>query len=220
MRLLLSAAVGVLCASVTFGQEDFKAKERREKAFAGLKKVGAVIVIDETKKDLPVVRVELRGPKVTDEEVALLRAFPYLESLSICQTRITDDGLRHLQYFKKLHTLMLTYNQIGDRGMPYLGELGKLEVLGLSYTKVGDKGALVIRNMASLQTLYLSHTKITDAGAVALKRLTNLKELYLNGTDITSKTVEAFKGTGLLTLSYVGTRAVVGEVDTYHKKTP
>src|SRR5260370_380573 len=112
--------------------------EERAKALDIIRGVGGTVVIDGDKADSPVTRIELNGPRVTDEVLAQVRGFGLLRSLSLCRTRITDAGLDNLKDLRVLQVLYLTYDRISDRGLERLVTLDNLEVLGLSYTDVSD----------------------------------------------------------------------------------
>src|SRR4051812_16203281 len=94
--------------------QESKDAEKRARALAGLEKIGATIVVDDTpRKDgkprQDITRIELRGANVTDEAMEYVRVFGTVEVLHICGTRVTDEGLARLEPLKNLQVLYLTY---------------------------------------------------------------------------------------------------------------
>jgi hypothetical protein len=115
-----------------------------------------------------VVRVNLRGTKVTDD-LKILKLLPALENLDLTDTRITGAGLAHLKGLKNLRVLCLWKTQVDDAGLAH------------------------IKGVTKLWLLTLDGTKVTDAGLKHLKALTKLRHLNLRGTAVTRDGVKGLK---------------------------
>jgi hypothetical protein len=188
-----------------------------ERALNTVRQLGGQVIIDEKSPGQPVLRVDLNGPRVTDSVVAQLRAFGFLRTLFLCETKVTDAGLANLRDLNDLRVLYLTYGSITDRGLEFLAGLKNLEELGLSYTDITDAGLQYLAKFRKLRVLSLSHTAISDAGLARLKGLAKLEVLYLDGTLITKAGLEHLKELPLQRLSYSDTKAAVGGVDGFRK---
>jgi hypothetical protein len=70
------------------------AEAEQAKAIAEVEKLGGEVAFDEKSPGKPVIEVTLANPKVTDTELANLRAFTKLERLDLTDAReVTDAGL-------------------------------------------------------------------------------------------------------------------------------
>ena len=63
----------------------------------------------------------------------------------IDEPKITDEGLVHLRAFPRLQTLNLGGTKVTDAGLEYLKGLGSLETLNIRNTQVTDKGVKMLR---------------------------------------------------------------------------
>ena len=88
----------------------------------------------------PVIGVNLDETQANDDDLADLKLFPQLQSLSIDETRITDAGLVHIKPLTSLTELSLDDTGIGDAGIAHLNGLVNLRKLTLAHTKVTDAG--------------------------------------------------------------------------------
>ncbi len=132
-----------------------------------------------------VIKVDLAGQTITDEDIARLGGLSELKSLDIERTAVTDIGLAQLASCTKLESLYLSDTQVTDAGLYHFRQLPKLKILYLNRTAVGDDGLAHLRRMTSLEWLWLERTSVTDAGLTRLSGLKNLKRLYLGGTSVT-----------------------------------
>jgi hypothetical protein len=128
-----------------------------------------MVLGDEAFVDVDVV--ELRGPKVDDEMVAKLGAFPRLRSLTLDQTQTTDQGLAVLGSLDELEELTLTYSQATDLGVESLKGLPRLKVLRLTGTQITDASVPELAELPALETVFLRWTGVTDEGAAKLREL-------------------------------------------------
>ena len=61
-------------------------------------------------------------PKITDEGLVHLRAFPRLQTLNLGGTKVTDAGLEYLKGLGSLETLNIRNTQVTDEGVKMLQE--------------------------------------------------------------------------------------------------
>jgi Leucine Rich repeat len=196
---------------------------QRERALTAIRALGGEVVMDETKKEQkekPIIRVDLHGPRVTDQIMEHIRGFTYLQTLDLSGTRVTDAGLENIKAGKlqKLHNLQLNYTAVTDAGLRSLIDLEDLEVLGLSYTDITGAGLARLRLLKRLRVLALSGTGVDDASLAQLKKLPRLTTLYLDDTQITRAGLAQLKDLPLQILSYSGTKAVVDGDDGFFRK--
>ncbi|HUG96248.1 MAG TPA: hypothetical protein VMJ94_01795, partial [Nitrososphaera sp.] len=111
----------------------------QEKAIAAIKKLGGETatsaltsfskqgkVVLENLPGKPVVLVYLEETKVTDADLAMLKAFPDLIRLDLTTTSITDAGLIHLKGLTKLEWVGLARTKVTDKGLENLQGLVNL----------------------------------------------------------------------------------------------
>jgi hypothetical protein len=79
-----------------------------DRAVLALQAKGAKIDRDLKTRDKPVIRVNLSKAAITDNDLALVEPFEWLEALDLSETPITDAGLVHLHGLKRLKQLDLT----------------------------------------------------------------------------------------------------------------
>jgi Concanavalin A-like lectin/glucanases superfamily/Leucine rich repeat/Leucine Rich repeat len=161
----------------------------------------------------PVVGVDLANNyKITDADLAHLKALPELETLDLldCEkigdkgiaeiksltrlrelnlngTKVSDKGLAEIAGLKELRKLVLEDTRIGDAGVAHLKGLGQLEVLVLSNTSVTDAALADVSGLAKLKWLWLTDTRVTDKGLDHLKKLSSLEILNVIGTKVTER---------------------------------
>ena len=161
---------------------------------------------------LPVVRfaltgVEVKGPKVTDETLAVLKDCRRLTRLRLTRTRVTNEGLAQLAHLGSLDDLSLmgapvtdavfdnlkdcpitglelNFTNISDEGMARVKRYKQLHGLGLSFSRVGDAGLEHLRGLKELRTLNVSRQPITAKGVAALKDLPGLDWVNLSATPL------------------------------------
>lgn len=102
--------------------------------------------------------------RVTDADLKVLKVFPELEQLDLCDTNITDEGLAQVAGLTNLDWLGLDKTRITDAGMVYLKNMQKLETLSLEHTQITDNGLPHLTDLKALRLIRLdSGTKVTDA---------------------------------------------------------
>jgi internalin A len=77
----------------------------------------------------PVIKVELRGEKVTDERLKELLGLKQLQSLTLYRTAVTDAGLKGLAGFPRLQSLSLFATGVSDAGLKEISGLKQLQSL-------------------------------------------------------------------------------------------
>jgi predicted Ser/Thr protein kinase len=160
----------------------------------------------------PVVQVVLSGRPATDDDLAVLSAFPDLEVLDLSRTQVTDAGMRRLAGLKRLRELVLFKTAVGDAGMQAVGQLTALETLELQFTGVGDAGLGRLTGLARLRDLSLVRTRVTSAGMAHVARLKSLAALRLDMTAVTDEGLGRLTGlSGLTCLTLFGARRVGDE---------
>jgi hypothetical protein len=129
-----------------------------------------------------VVAVDYTASAVTDADLTDLQKLPYLELLTLADTKVTDRGLDHVQRLTSLRALVLTSTPVTDAGIARLETMSQLEGLGLIDTKVTDAGLERLKGLVHLKDLGLTSTSITDAGLAHLHGLTELRLLCIERT--------------------------------------
>ena len=133
-----------------------------------------------------VVHVDLRGTKVTDEDLKVLALLPCLENLDLTDTRISGAGLAPLEGLTNLRVLGLWKTSVDDAGLEHIKGLTKLWLLILDETRVTDAGLVHLKNMTELTPwLGLTGTQVTDDGLKCLEGFKKLKSLNLRNTQVT-----------------------------------
>jgi hypothetical protein len=213
-HLTFLLALATLATGLHLSRQGFAAPKTAEKAKVetpeqvALKALRGMTTNVQFNKDGTVRLVRLSKPLVTDEKLALLKAFSNLDYLAVVCPKVTDAGFAHiagltnldtlwieeaqltdagLKSFKnlqKLERLYLADTQITDAGLPHLASLDTLKVLSLERTTIGDAGLASLGKLSNLEVLLLSNTQVTDAGLAQLAKLTKLRALYLSGCKI------------------------------------
>jgi hypothetical protein len=126
---------------------------------------------------IPLEKLVLGGPDVTDATLEALDAFPSLRKLMITESSVTDVGLAHLRHLPNLEKLFLADSPIWDAGMIHLAKLTRLEELDLMGLAVSDDGIAPLAALPRLQYLDVSRTPVTEAGLLAFRDAPTLKYL-------------------------------------------
>ena len=144
-------------------------------------------VLRETRDDgRLIVKVDLSGSAVANDDLAVLKSLGKLEALSLRGTRITDAGVSHIAAAGKLRrNLDLDQTQVTDAGLASLAGLTSLRGLFLAKTQITDAGLPHLNSLTKLWWLSLRGTKVTDAGLLHLGRMTNLRLIDLTETMVT-----------------------------------
>jgi Leucine-rich repeat (LRR) protein len=167
-----------------------------------------------------------QGKQARNEDLAVIKKYPLIFSLSLEGCQVTDDGLVHLKDMPNLTYLTFADVPITNEGLVHLEglkitdlhvhstkvtgaglrRLTGLQSLGLQGAAFTDADLAHLRGLTKLKRLNLSKTAITDAGLVHLKALTNLTELVLESTKVTDAGLEHLRGlTKLRSLRIKGT---------------
>lgn len=157
-----------------------------------------------------VIRIDLSGTWVTDQDMAVIRAFTRLENLNLYNTNVTDEGLKHISELRFLTTLSVgrpyygdsdsimkdewSPRNITDKSIDVICKLTNLRKLNLALTKITDKGLAKLVSLKELEELDLNMADISDAGFCQLKGLSKVKSLFLYGTKVTAKGLSAASG--------------------------
>lgn len=142
-----------------------------------------------------VVFVRLRDTKVKDDDLKLLKKFPFLENVDLSNTQISSSGLAHLRNSNHLACLCLWNTKVGDAGLKHLENCQKLSTLLLDGTRVTDDGLAHLEKLAGLQErLSLADTAVTDEGLKHLEKLIMLRNLNLLRTSTTKAGLQRLRG--------------------------
>lgn len=141
--------------------------------------------------------LELRGTRLSDNDIPLLEKFQALKSLDIGNTKITSTALAKCKILPQLQTLHA--NMLTDV-TPVLAALvksNKLTELNLNSVKLSSEDYALISQITNLQILSLKESAIKDADLLKLSSLPNLTTLYIdrcgNLTPTTIDTLKRFK---------------------------
>lgn len=134
---------------------------------------------------IPLEKLVVAGPDVTDETLKALDAFPALRKLMISESSITDAGLAELEHVPNLEKLILNDSPICDSGMHYLAKLARLHEADLKGLAITDDGIVQLAELKRLKYLDVSQTHVTEKGLLAFRNTRTLKYLCI-GAQLTS----------------------------------
>ena len=181
---LLVLAILLLSTGVATARDNSK----RVRLLAEITRLGGKVEFDETRLDKPIVKVDLHGTQVTNDDLAVLKnsdqELKELRYLDLRLTKIGDEGVAKLANLKSLQTLNLFRTQLGDAGLARLKKLTNLETLLIGGTKVTDAGLTSLRPFKKLKKLSLFQTQVSDQGIAQLKLMTSLEVLLISGSRI------------------------------------
>ncbi len=162
---------------------------------------------------LAIVDLDLRGAKVTDADLALLRHLPNLKHLSLYGNPVTDAGLVHLGGLTKLETVTLRGTEVTGAGLQHLPTqnltalhlcdsnisaedlahtpiMPRLEKLKLNFMGFEDGVIERLDVYPSLRHIELDQAKITDAGLARLLELNpGLLRVEIRDTPVSAKAI-------------------------------
>ncbi len=138
-----------------------------------------------------VVAADLSYCHLRDEEVALLRHFPALRTLTLSTTWTTDAGLRLLGGLRELRSIDLGATRAGDAAASWLGKLPLLERANLSETTISDAGLAMLLRSPGLKHLDLGGTTLSPAALGRLRGKKGWRSLSLMGLPADNATVAA-----------------------------
>jgi hypothetical protein len=202
-RLLCVASL--VCVAPLAAQENAAKRTPEEVAIDAIDELGGFAGRDSRLPGRPVTAV-LFGKAIDDEALGLLRHFPRLKSLNICEGKITDAGLVPLTALIDLEDLRISHAKLSHAGWARLCRLPRLESLSIDDAALHDADLLYLQELPRLQALHLWRVNITDAGLVHLKKLTRLETLSLRGITVTEAGLMQLQGIPRLrTLTLWGT---------------
>src|ERR1044072_1935906 len=165
----------------------------RERAVALVERLGGKFEVDAEAPGSPIVKIDLHGSAVTDEELEALAGLGGLRHLDLRLTKVGDKGVAHLKRLNGLRFLNLFRTQLGDRGLKQLKELTALETLLIGGTKVTDEGLVHLKSHPRLKKLSLFDTQVSDAGVARLTFLTELETLLIGKSKVTEEGAKALQ---------------------------
>ena len=131
-------------------------------------------------KKWAVVSVDLADRKVSDADLAQLRAFAELVYLKLVRSEATDSGIRSLATLTRLEHVDLAGTRITDAGLAHLPPLRRLN---LYHTQVTDAGLAELKRMPDLEFLELDGRQLTETGIQNLRGLPALTRLWCFASD-------------------------------------
>jgi hypothetical protein len=193
-------------ASAWWLRSDGEAIAREQTAKSDLARLGALVVMDSTRKHVASVNLStLKSPEALDQAISLLPAFTRLSSLNgdgamfrdehasivgqlasledlvLSHTRVTDSALESLQRLSKLKTIHLADTGVTNASLPALGRLRALTIVDLSGTRVTGNFE-PLQNLTNLNWLVLGRLSLDAAAIVAIGDCPNLSRLTLKGS--------------------------------------
>jgi len=187
-----------------------EAEETQDQAIAVLKAADAEVMLD-SKGNAISVTIPFSVtvvPRVTNDDLAHLRALPFLKQLKLHQcANITNDGMRHLSGLNSLESLELSMTNVTEAGLDhckgltaletlFIGNLKGAEVTGRALTYFRDSKALKAVTIEpafgvtdedlqhlclfpKLRTVNLAPGAFGDKGLVYIGELPELAELNI-----------------------------------------
>jgi len=128
---------------------------------------------------IPLEKLVLCGPDVTDETMEALAAFPGLRKMIISETSVTDVGLANLKYVPHLEKLIIADSPVGNAGMNELAKLTELYELDVEGLAITDEGIMPLAALPRLRYLNVAHTEVTEAGLFAFRNTKSLECFYI-----------------------------------------
>lgn len=113
---------------------------KQVQAIYEIKQLGGKVELDIANSGKPVIAVDLSSTRISDADLARLRAFPLLQKLQLGGTHITDEGLTRLKSFANLETLLLGGTLVTDAGIPHLAAIRSLKHLFVAETRITYAG--------------------------------------------------------------------------------
>jgi hypothetical protein len=170
-----------------------QAANAQDKAVATITRLGGTFEVDKEMQGNPIVKVDLHGTNVSDDDLVSLEGLKELRHLDLRLTKVTDKGVAHLRRLTKLRFLNLFRTQLSDRGLEHLKEMKALETLLIGGTKVTDEGLAQMKSHPKLKKLSLFDTQVSDAGLGQLKILSELEILLIGKSKVTEEGARALQ---------------------------
>ena len=165
------------------------------------KHVATVYVRDNLEAVVPLVgklhqvtEVYFADTDFDDDDVAILKGLPKLNSLILANTKITDAGVKELP-LARLHGLNLSGTAISPASVDVIGKMGGLQVLKLSNTNVQDNLA-PLAQLEELKWLLLSDCDLSGIGESSIEGLAqipNLGRLTVLNSNIRGEVVDRLR---------------------------
>jgi len=158
--------------------------------------------------ELPVLRIDLRGTRVTDDGLAHLEHLSAVEALDLGCTGVTGAGLTRLRGCTRLRSLDLARSGLAANGCRGLSEFPALAEVTVEGCKgVTDETLTDLARLPALIGLVASDTAATDVGLGALAAVTGLRRLAVERcTGVTDAALARLRGlSGLGELRLTGT---------------
>ncbi len=138
-----------------------------------------------------VVAADLSFCHIRDEEVALLRQFPSLRSISLAGTFSTDAGLRPLAGLRELREIDLNQTAVSNAAAFWLGNTPLLERANFSNTAMAGPALAMLLRAPKLKHLDLAGTNLPSTDLEQLRRKSDWRSLSLDGLSVDDSLVEA-----------------------------
>jgi hypothetical protein len=139
----------------------------------------------------PVTDLDLRGNRISDDDLARLESLHQLESLYLDECPITDNGVREIAKVRTLRYLDLSgCDDITDMSFTYLGTMRSLEMLDITAfpPKITGRNIQSLSALPNLGTLHLvCCLEISDDAVEPLASLNHLDTLDIRGTSISEE---------------------------------
>jgi len=103
----------------------------QERAIARIEKLGGKVEVDDKSPGKPVIKVDLHGTKVTDDDLKHLKALTQLQKLNLGWTDVGDAGLEQLKGLTELQTLVLGNTKVTDATLRQVKGLTNVDYLNL-----------------------------------------------------------------------------------------
>lgn len=140
---------------------------------------------------------------VTDEGLAVMRAWTKIERINARGTKVTDNTLALLAGKASIASLDIGYAEVTDSGLQHLSTLPNLRELSFGGNKLTEVGLQVLRTLPRLQSLNLSGKQRTDSGLWTVgttdlgldpvASVTELRTLNLSGLGISGRGLARLK---------------------------
>jgi hypothetical protein len=139
--------------------------------------------------------VWLKGHGVSSDDLAPLRSFTYLESISLDDCPVGDAGARYIGEIGTLRYLFLFGCGLTDGVWTHVEQLKRLESLCLSWDDaVTGRGVSAIAKLPPrLVALAIESLGVTDEAIPELRALQQLHTLDIRNTSISPKGVELLR---------------------------
>jgi Leucine Rich repeat len=182
----------VLALSFSFAAS-VQTPKGQERAIDTIKRLGGTFEVDKDSPGDPIVKVDLHGTSVSDDDLEALESLKSLRHLDLRLTKVGDKGVSHLKRLTSLRFLNLFRTQTGDAGLKQLKSMSELETLLIGGTKVSDAGLAYLKSHPKLKKLSLFDTQVGDAGLAHLRSLGKLEVLLIGKSKITEEAAKALQ---------------------------